>query len=71
MKVRKLVAMIAVCGGLSMAAATSVEAATVPNNFTRTCSRVTGRCTPYTQTNPPYNPTVPSRYSTNLCWCWV
>lgn len=45
--------------------------ATVPNNFVRTCSHFTGRCTGYHQTNGPYNWTVPSRYSTNWCWCWV
>ena len=45
--------------------------ATVPNMFARSCSHVTRRCTGYRQTNGPYNPRVPSRYTTNWCWCWI
>lgn len=51
--------------------ADAFAAITVPNQFSRTCSRFTGRCTPYYQTNGPYNSSVGSVYYTNWCWCWI
>lgn len=50
---------------------------TVPNYFVSVykCSYITRTCRyQYTyQSNPPYNPSVPNRYSNrnDWCWCWV
>jgi hypothetical protein len=50
---------------------------TVPNYFVSVykCSYITRNCRyQYTyQSNPPYNPSVPNRYSNrnDWCWCWV
>lgn len=50
---------------------------TVPNYFVNVykCSYITRNCRyQYTyQSNPPYNSSVPNRYSNrnDWCWCWV
>ncbi len=50
--------------------APAANAGTVPNMFYRTCSHVTGHCTPYVQTNKP-DPSVGRAYYTTWCWCWI
>lgn len=42
-----------------------------PNYFWRNCSYLSGRCTPYRLSNPPYNPRVPSIYRTKWVWSWI
>jgi hypothetical protein len=56
-----------VCASLPAAAVSHVS----PNMLTRDCSRITQRCTDFHQTNSPYNPGVPSLYSTKWVWSWI
>lgn len=63
-------ASIATLAGAGAAEAISVTA-TVPNQFVRDCSRITGRCTAYHQTNGAYNPRVSNSYSTRWVWRWI
>jgi hypothetical protein len=59
------VAVVAVC-----AAAPPAEAVTgyVLNSYVRTCSYVTGKCTPYKQINGPHDYTVGNTYRTTWVW---
>lgn len=59
--------LVALSLAAGVAPAVSAVTAKVPNNFVRNCSYITRRCTPYWQTNSPYNASVTSRYTTN----WV
>lgn len=62
--------LLAIALFLSPLFAPQAKAATVPNIFYKTCSYITGRCTPYVQTNRP-NPNVGRANYTTWCWCWI
>jgi hypothetical protein len=69
-RLRSAVAVLAVTSSVIVGLDVPAQSATVPNMYYRTCSYITGRCTPYHQTNRHDN-SVGNAYYTTWCVCFI
>lgn len=71
-KLTHLAAIVAISATAGLFSFGDAEAGgSVANSYARDCSRISRKCTSYTQRNGNYDPSVHNTYTTIWVWRWI